>query len=84
MGRSSLTESACIFQPFVITPTYENAGTLLDVLVRIEAVGVPIMVINHVSTDGTANALCKWQLARHPTPIWVETHPRNCGRAAAL
>ena len=53
-------------------------------LARIEAVGVPIIVVNDGSNDGTADALCEWQAAQHPAPAWVETHPRNRGKAAAL
>ncbi|MCH9002227.1 MAG: glycosyltransferase family 2 protein, partial [Planctomycetes bacterium] len=84
MVRPASTESACTLQPVVIAPTYNNAGTLLDVLSRIEAVGVPVIVVNDGSTDGTADALCKWLAAKHATPVWVETHPRNRGKAAAL
>ena len=78
------TESAGIFKPVVIAPTYNNAGSLLDVLRRIEAVGIPIIVVNDGSTDGTALALRTWDAATHDSPIWVETHPKNRGKAAAL
>ena len=84
MVRTESTESACTIRPVVIAPTFNNAGTLLDVLARIERVGVPIIVVNDGSSDGTADDLCNWQAAKHATPVWVETHPRNRGKEAAL
>ena len=65
MVRPASTESACALQPVVIAPTFNNARTLLGVLARIEAVGVPVIVVNDGSTDGTAGALSLWQAAKH-------------------
>ena len=45
------------FRPVVIAPTYNNAATLLSVLDRIVAVGVPLIIVNDGSTDETQSLL---------------------------
>lgn len=75
------------FKPVVIAPTYNNAGTLLEVLARIDAQGVDVIAVNDGSTDDTARLLAEWQQnppAGVTTTRLVETHPRNRGKAAAL
>jgi uncharacterized protein (DUF2062 family) len=71
-------------RPVVIAPTYNNARTLPDILARVAALGLPIIVVNDGSTDGTA----KWLSGGVPETIrpslTVITHPRNRGKAAAL
>lgn len=66
-------------RPVVIAPTYNNACTLPDILARIAALGLPIIVVNDGSTDGTADLLATGM--PQTTPL---THPRNLGKAAAL
>lgn len=72
------------FVPVVVTPTYNNAGTLMDVLGRVDAQGVPAVVVDDGSTDATAALLAEW--ARRPRAhlVRVITHRRNRGKAAAL
>jgi glycosyltransferase involved in cell wall biosynthesis len=65
----------------VIAPTYNNSATLADVLGRIQALKLPILVINDGSTDSTANLL--GGLAE-PGAVTVLTHLTNQGKAAAL
>ncbi len=72
------------FRPVVIAPTYNNAVTLLDVLARIERVGVPLIVINDGATDDTADVLDAWSSQTHPVSMHVLTHTVNQGKAAAM
>jgi glycosyltransferase involved in cell wall biosynthesis len=67
------------FHPVVIAPTYNNAGTLSDVIARVQALGLPLIVVNDGSTDETA-AVLKSALAG----VTVLSHSRNRGKAAAL
>ena len=61
----------------VIVPTYNNAGTLPNVLERCRALGLPILVVDDGSTDATSaileNARCM-----------VVRHSRNRGKGKAL
>jgi glycosyltransferase involved in cell wall biosynthesis len=68
--------------PIVIAPTYNNCGTLAEVLAGVAAVGLPILVVNDGSTDQTAAILEEW-VRKHPQTKLL-THPRNRGKAAAL
>ena len=63
----------------VIVPTYNNAGTLKDVLTRVLAQGLPVIVVNDGCTDGTAALLAEAAL-----PVTVLTHERNRGKGIAL
>jgi len=69
---------ALTFRPVVVTPTYNNAATLADVLSQIRAIGYPLIVVNDGSTDQTAQILARLEDAV------VLTHPGNLGKAAAL
>lgn len=69
------------FHPVVIAPTFNNARTLVEVLRRVDDVGLPIIVVDDGSTDGTAALLKIWTgSANHQ----VKVHPHNRGKAAAL
>ena len=72
------------FKPVVIAPTYNNAGTLLDVLRRIDAQGVAVIAVNDGSTDDTARVLEQWLDTPGNFPRHVEAHSKNRGKAAAL
>ena len=72
------------FNPVVVAPTYNNAGTLLGVLARLDAEGVPVLAVNDGSTDDTAALLAEWAARPRERPAEVRTHPRNRGKAAAL
>lgn len=63
-------------RPVILAPTYNNAGTLREVIERIESLGLPLMVINDGSTDATREIL-----ANRPGTIH---HDINRGKAAAL
>ena len=66
------------FRPVVLVPTFNNAGTLGDVLERVGQLGIATFVINDGSTDETAHIL------RQIGSVTVLTHPSNQGKAAAL
>jgi uncharacterized protein (DUF2062 family) len=70
------------FRPAVVAPTYNNARTLRDVLARLDAIGLPVFVVNDGCTDETDEILAVWERAK--SHYHVLTHPRNRGKAAAL
>lgn len=67
----------------VVIPTYNNAGTLVNVVERVAAIGLPVIVVNDGCTDDSASRL-KEHLASTSTDVEIVTHPRNRGKAAAL
>lgn len=71
------------FRPVVLLPTFHNAGTLADVVRRVRAGGWPALVVDDGCRDATPQVLAA--LLAEPGPeLWVETHARNQGKAAAL
>ena len=70
--------------PVVVAPSYNNAGTLADVLTRVAETGLPILLINDGCTDATEEVFDRWQ-AEHPeAEARIIRHPHNRGKAAAL
>ena len=69
-------------KPIVIAPTFNNAGTLVDILSRIASLGLPIIIVNDGSSDETAALLQRW--ARSHPQSQVIAHSRNRGKATAL
>ena len=62
----------------VIIPTYNNAGTLQDVLERTLAQGLPVVVADDGCTDNTREILAGFK------DVTVIAHPKNLGKGAAL
>ena len=62
----------------VIIPTYNNAGTVADVVLRAKAECDDVIVVNDGSDDGTA------ALLESIEGITVVTLARNSGKGAAL
>jgi len=77
-------DSPVLFKPVVVCPTYNNAGTPMDVLARVEAQELPIFVVNDGSTDDTPRLLEQWLSAEHALPVQVLRHEVNRGKAQAL
>ena len=74
------------FQPVVVAPSYNNAATLGDLISRIRACDLPLIVVNDGSTDATARVLQDAAAdddASQPA-INVVAHPANRGKAAAI
>lgn len=83
----------------ILIPTYNNAGTLADVVQRAMQQGLPVLVVDDGSTDGTA-ALLKKMMEREvipsaknyadateitsPSTLYVITHQVNQGKGKAL
>lgn len=65
-----------------IIPTYQNAKTLLKVVVDVHRVVDTVFVVDDGSNDGTAALLDK--ATGNERPKKVLTHPKNCGKGAAL
>lgn len=61
----------------LVIPTYNNAGTLENVLQRARSLGLPVLVVDDGSTDATPEILRRMG-------VQVLTHPRNRGKGAAL
>lgn len=72
------------FRPIVVAPTFNHVATLLQVMRKIEAVDLPMIIVNDGCTDATALLLTDllqqpWRVAVH-----VVMHDRNQGKAAAM
>lgn len=65
-----------------VIPTYQNAKTLLKVVADVHRVVDTVLVVNDGSNDGTAALLDK--ATGNERPEKVLTHPKNCGKGAAL
>lgn len=62
----------------ILIPTYNNAGTLGDVVRRSQATGLPVMVVDDGSTDNTA------ALLKEMPEVTVLRHMENRGKGMAL
>lgn len=61
----------------IIIPTYNNAGTLEDVIRRCLAQGLPVLVVNDGSSDETDSILERMEVPSI-------SHPKNLGKGQAL
>ncbi|MCC6465429.1 MAG: DUF2062 domain-containing protein [Planctomycetes bacterium] len=61
----------------VVVPTYNNRGTVLDVVRRVRAMAETVIVVDDGCTDGTAELL-------KDEPVVHLRHARNRGKGAAL
>ena len=65
-------------RPCVLIPTYDNAGTVVEVVEGAREVGLPVIVVLDGPTDGTV------ELVRAIEGVTVLEHPENRGKGAAL
>lgn len=65
-----------------VIPTYQNAKTLLKVVADVHRVMDTVFVVDDGSNDGTAALLDKATGSERPEKVL--THPKNCGKGAAL
>lgn len=65
-----------------VIPTYQNAKPLLKVVADVHRVLDTVFVVDDGSNDGTAALLDK--ATGNERPEKVLTHPKNCGKGAAL
>ena len=65
-----------------VIPTYQNAKTLLKVVADVHRVVDTVFVVDDGSNDGTAALLDK--ATGNERPEKGLTHPKNCGKGAAL
>ena len=63
----------------VIIPTYNNAGTIVQVISDVTAYCQDVIVVNDGSTDETADIL-----QRLTVPVTLVSYPRNKGKGHAL
>lgn len=61
----------------IMIPTYNNAGTLEDVIRRCLAQGLPVLVVNDGSSDETDSILERMEVPSI-------SHPKNLGKGQAL
>lgn len=71
-------------KPVVVAPSYNNAGTLVDVLTRVAALGLPILLVNDGCTDATDDVFNAWARQHPRVDARMVRHRRNRGKAAAL
>lgn len=64
-------------ETLIIIPTYNNAGTLEDVIRRCLAQGLPVLVVNDGSSDETDSILERMEVPSI-------SHPKNLGKGQAL
>lgn len=65
-----------------VIPTYQNAKTLLKVVADVHRVVDTVFVVDDGSNDCTAALLDKATGSERPEKVL--THPKNCGKGAAL
>lgn len=65
-----------------VIPTYQNAKTLLKVVADVHRMVDTVFVVDDGSNDGTAALLDKATGSERPEKVL--THPKNCGKGAAL
>ena len=83
-GGDGSLQATAEFSPVVLLPTYNNAGTLIDVLDRVEALSLPMIVINDGATDDTPKLLAEWKRRPRSVEATVLTHSQNRGKGAAM
>ena len=68
----------------VVIPTYDEAGTLQEVVARVQAVDVPteIIIVDDASTDGSAEVASR--IAASADNVTLLRHDRNRGKGRAL
>jgi glycosyltransferase involved in cell wall biosynthesis/uncharacterized protein (DUF2062 family) len=82
MREAAVTHEPTDVRLLVVAPTYNNADTLMAVLRAIEAVHLPVLVVNDGSDDATCPLLANWIAGAGGR--FLVTHEKNCGKAAAL
>ena len=68
-----------MYKVCVIIPTYNNAGTIVEVISGVTAYCQDVIVVNDGSTDETASIL-----QRLSTPVTLVSYPKNQGKGHAL
>lgn len=68
----------------VVIPTYNEAGTLQEVVTRVQAVEIPteIIIVDDASTDGSAEIAAR--IAASSDNVTLLRHDRNRGKGRAL
>ncbi len=74
--------AAHTFSPVVLAPTFNNDRTLGAILDRLDAAGLPVIVVNDGCTDSSPGVLERWRSRGGARTVL--THARNLGKAAAL
>lgn len=77
--RNDLIETMRSHRICVLVPTYNNAGTLRDVLSRILRYSSDVIVVNDGSTDDSANIIESLGNSIH-----IVSYPENAGKGHAL
>ena len=67
----------------IIIPTYNNAGTVPDVVRRALPLGLPLIIVDDGSTDGAGLILGRIQ-QENPETVQLISFPKNRGKGAAL
>jgi len=71
-----------MYKALIVAPSFNNSGTVQDVLDRSLRLDLPVIAVDDGSTDETPQILLALSNAR--SQLEVLTHKRNLGKAAAL
>ncbi len=83
--NDSVSQMPARVKPVVVAPTFNNDATLGDVIARVQAQGMPVIVVNDGSADQTPQLLAS--LAEDETVsslLTVVEHASNRGKAVAI
>ncbi|MCC6660297.1 MAG: DUF2062 domain-containing protein [Phycisphaerales bacterium] len=78
------TASGAEFSACVVVPVFNHAGSVGAVLDGIGRLGLPVVVVDDGSSDGSGDAAAAWAAAHPGARLVVERHAANRGKAAAL
>lgn len=81
---SERTDGGPTIAPAVVVPTFNHAVRLSAILDKIASLGLPCIVVDDGSSDGTECVLNTWLSAHPEVDFVVVRHDRNRGKAAAL
>ena len=72
------------FRPVVVVPAFDHGAGVSALLASVDALGLPMIVVDDGSRDDTPRRLRDWGESAGVAPRIVRTHLRNRGKGSAL